>query len=447
MATRFYSNVEYGSSGRGSNDPDYIYYNATIVNNNIANSDPNGFNGVGNYDDPQVVFNDMRQQPIMQNPSDYNMSVIRFDLAGATKSLPLFIPRIVPNQPNRDLTVYNVTVNVNVVSGAAPPLDNLIFFNTQPVIWESENVTPDNLPPEPVVNQNLSTDYYYCNTYQSWAVLVNKAVALAYATVLTQLAAISAVPAEVSTSPPPRLFFNPVDRLFSWSFDARFWGADHTNTALTFNGVSANFQFNVGLDCNLETLLTNFRTGFVSGVEALLSWGTSGVSIIRVDGQQIAIDIDPTTGLPYTTPNATGHVRYVVTQDYGSISGCWSPCDSIVITSTKLPITPEFVAPAPGLVGASDFGINVGTTGSAIQPIIADVQVGHKGADDWRGYILYDPQAEYRMLSLGRSTDPLVNVDLFIWWRNRYDNNLYPLRLYNGSSVSVKILFRRKGVH
>jgi len=444
MATRFYSNVEYGSSGRGSNDPDYIYYNATIVNNNIANSDPNGFNGVGNYDDPQVVFNDMRQQPIMQNPSDYNMSVIRFDLAGATKSLPLFIPRIVPNQPSRDLTVYNVTVRAQLDDGGP----SLVWYNaTQPVIWEAENLTPDNRPPEPVVNQNLTTDYYYCNTYQHWAVLVNNAVAAAYTAVLAQLAAVAAVPAELTNSPVPRLFFNPVDRLFSWSFDARFWGADHTNTSLIFNGGPINFDFAVGLDCNLETLLTNFRTNFTSGAGTFLEWGTSAISAITVDGQQIAIDIDPTTGLPYTTPNATGHVRYVVTQDYGSISGCWSPCDSIVITSTKLPITPEFVAPAPGLVGASDFGINVGTTGSAIQPIIADVQVGHKGADDWRGYILYDPQAEYRMLSLGRSTDPLVNIDLFIWWRNRYDNNLYPLRLYNGSSVSVKILFRRKGVH
>ena len=284
MATRFYSNVEYGSTGRGSNDPDFIYYNATIVNNNIANSDPNGFNGVGNYDDPQVVFNDMRQQPIMQNPSDYNMSVIRFDLAGATKSLPLFIPRIVPNQNNIDLTVYNVFVRCIRTTDQPPPADTDFNFDTQPVIWQTESDTANNLPPSPVVNQSLSSDYYYCNSYQHWADCVNTAVTTAYNAVLGQLALVSTVPAELTNSPPPRLFWNPTDKLFSWSFDARFWGPNHTNTSLMFNSIDTNFEFDVGLDCNLETLLTNFNsstTSITTATSTAISTATSSsISII-----------------------------------------------------------------------------------------------------------------------------------------------------------------------
>ena len=253
-------------------------------------------------------------------------------------------------------------------------------------------------------------------------------------------------------SKPPKLFYNPVTKLFSWDFDARWWwggsATQYGNPAGTGTPPAAGtqFYFYLGLDTNLETLLTNFTTLY-SDLPAPppIYVFPANVSAILVTPQQIAIDTDPTTGQAYVNPNTGGHVRYVITQDYESISGNWSPIDSVVITSTKLPIPPEVVAPAPGTFGNSDLGFNAGTTGAAFQSVIADIQVGTGGAQEWRQYMEYEPKAEYKIMSLGRSQEPINNIDLIVWWRNRYDNNLYPLRLYNGSAVSVKIMFRRKG--
>lgn len=445
MATRFYSNVEYGSS-RGSNDPDMIYYNASIVNNNIGNGDPTGYNGSGNAQDAQVIFNDNRQTPILQNASEYNMSVIRFDLAGATKSLPLFVPRIVPNQANPDLTIYNVSVSVGV-SLSTNPTSLTYYTATRPIIWAPQYRTRDNYPIDAIPQQLFNSDYYYCDSFSWWCDLVNEAVLNAILDIGIKLTAagIPNTPVSPANSPVPNLFYNPVTKLFSWSFDARFWGGDDsTSSFIPSTGTGYKYKYQLALDTNLETLLTNFKTFYDNTVTPVFPLNTD-LNLVVVWKQQIAIDTDATTGQPYVDANSTGHVRYVITQDYESISGNWSPVDAICITSTKLPISPEIVAPAPGTFGNSDYGISSATTGAAFQNIIADIVVGKGGAQEWRQFIGYLPTAEYRVISLNKSQEPIQNIDFFVWWRNRYDNNLYPLRLYNGSAVSIKIMFRRKG--
>ena len=460
MATRFYSNVEYNSyGGRGSNDPDMIYYNACIVNNNIGNGDPNGFVGVGEYEDNQVIFNDQRQLPILQNASEYNMSVIRFDLAGATKSLPLFVPRIVPGQDDINLTIYNLHMSLVVqIINPGNPTTFQTFEGTQPIKWVAQYSTSNNTPLTAKPNQIFSTDYYYCDSYTWWCQLVNATaislqgdlldMAVAAGIVLSPaLETFRLTPAENQGSPAPNLFYNPVTKLFSWSFDSNYWGAGFaTNNSYTSGGITYKYNFYIGMDTNLETLLTNFVIAYADKPYSnpLFNF-PANVNEVIVTPQQIAIDTDPTTGLAYTSPGTGGHIRYVITQDYGSTSGNWSPIDSIVITSTKLPISQEIIAPAPGTFGSSDLGFNAGTSGAAFQQIIADIQVGNTGAEEWRQYMEYEPKAEYRVISFNKSQEPIQNIDFLVWWRNRYDNNLYPLRLYNGSAVSIKVLFRRKG--
>lgn len=444
MATRFYSNVEYTHSGRGSNDPDIIYYNACIVNNNTTDGLPNGDSDPGSYVDTQVVFNDQRQLPILQNASEYNMSVIRFDLAGATKSLPLFVPRIVPGQTDIDLTIYKVFVSCEVVSEADPA--SLVYYDSeQSIMWQPQYLTLNNQPTTASPQQFFNTDYYFCDSYSWWADLVNTAVKAALTNVLIAIGA-NGKPDPWVSSPPPNLFYNPVTKLFSWSFDARFWGDNATTNYINGSpGAGYKYRFYLGIDTNLETLLTNFKVRFDNRNDGLPKWTYPFVSEITAWPQQIAIDTDPTTGQPYTNPNDGGYVRYIVTQDYQSTSGNWSPVDSVVITSTKLPITQEIIAPAPGTFGSSDLGFSSGTSGAAFQQVIADIQVGGDGADEWRQYMEYQPKAEYRLLSFNKSQEPIQNIDFLVWWRNRYDNNLYPLRLYNGSAVSIKVMFRRKG--
>jgi len=32
-----------------------------------------------------------------------------------------------------------------------------------------------------------------------------------------------------------------------------------------------------------------------------------------------------------------------------------------------------------------------------------------------------------------------------VWWKNRLDGKLYPVQMFNLSSVSIKIMFRKRG--
>ena len=80
--------------------PDRIYYNATVVNNTLSTIQQN--------DDPAIVFQDQRQNPLVPDASNYELSVQNFTLNGAPKTLPLFIPQICPAIIARDVTKVEV---------------------------------------------------------------------------------------------------------------------------------------------------------------------------------------------------------------------------------------------------------------------------------------------------------------------------------------------------
>lgn len=77
---------------------DNVYYDVTITNLETINRNP-----------PSLYFNETRNTPFVYDPESYYLSIIRFTLD--TPTLPVFIPVIQPNQGNRDLTIYSVTLS------------------------------------------------------------------------------------------------------------------------------------------------------------------------------------------------------------------------------------------------------------------------------------------------------------------------------------------------
>ena len=76
--------------GGSADSPDYLYYNADIINNSQIDS----VGGIALLD-PQVRFNETRDRPILYNIQDYHFSIIRFSMNGANLDLPLFCPEVV----------------------------------------------------------------------------------------------------------------------------------------------------------------------------------------------------------------------------------------------------------------------------------------------------------------------------------------------------------------
>jgi len=93
-------------------------------------------------------------------------------------------------------------------------------------------------------------------------------------------------------------------------------------------------------------------------------------------------------------------------------------------------------------------GDSAPTSQSAFQPIITDIALDTStaGPEAYRQFTYYTPVAEYRMTDFGASKQEIRNIDIQVFFKNRLDGNLYPINMYNLSTVSVKCLFRKKGI-
>jgi len=146
---------------------------------------------------------------------------------------------------------------------------------------------------------------------------------------------------------------------------------------------------------------------------------------------------------PPVAPVYTGKSYYTMTQEYESTSTLWSPVSALVFTSTLIPIFPESVG-EPIVYGAGNDTANANNSTSAFSPIITDIALPLNAASDYRTFIEYVPTAEYRLSSFTSSRQELRNIDVQVFWKCRLDNNLYPVRMFNLSSVSIKMMFRKK---
>lgn len=499
-------------------DPDYVFYNATIINNSQLTE--------SNVDDPTLVFQDTRENPLIKDASQYVVSVENFTLNGVTKSLPLFIPQIQANQSDPDLTIYTLTFGLKLNVGAK----DIVCQATETIEWEPELVENGLYVPAPTtaVPRQVESPYYYCYSYSHWVRLMNKALAKAWRRVLTQFQTNAAVipgvgPYDVATGAElqtlafpatlcPFFEFDPTTQLFSLCQDANsstflglsatangavpypatnsgdeaaLWGpygqrthaTDATGTTqdTSHDGTlqdtaSEPFYLNefsyVGYNANLEGLITNFDTRFYgsgTGWGAAFGGGIlpyiasplqSGISVpenivlCQPDQQYYNSNIfkliDPRTAEPFVEAHgANTHYRVYCreTQDYTSTGTLWSPISSLVIVTSMLPVRNE-VSSSPITYGTGNLGTTGGSSGG-FNKILIETPIEILNAADWRGMITYEPKvATYA--SMTSSQEPVQNIDLRLFWRNRLTNALVPLQMYNSGNMNVRLLFKRK---
>jgi len=150
----------------------------------------------------------------------------------------------------------------------------------------------------------------------------------------------------------------------------------------------------------------------------------------------------------YTTALTEQRVYWVAEQDFFSTSDLWSPIASIVFLSTLLPVRAEQTGP-PVILGSGNLGFSEATAQSAFQPIITDLalDLSDRGAEAYKHSFYYVPSAEYRLSDFTGSRQDIRNIDIQVYWKCRLDSQLYPLSMFNTSSVSVKLMFRHKDAH
>lgn len=433
----FYSSINRMGNVNEDNDPDYVYYNADIINN--SSNDPSTIG-----DDIIVKFAENRSVPILNNSANFDFSIIRFTMNGCGKNLPILQPTVVIGQNNINLTDYKITINLSKVFVDNSAVSHIfVGYATRNIIYETETtayiIQNAQLPNPPLVEQDLRGLYYYVYTYDHFSYLVNKTIGLLMKDLQTQYTAYQAtfpLPATNTTlvSQPPKLVYDPVSTLFSIYYDVSGWG-DATTNNLT--GQTNFEEYNMSFNENLFNLLSNFDNNYV------------GISNLNSQTNKLLVVNNNWTNL-YNPPAAPANVTpqpskyWVMTQNSNSTSTNWSPIASIVFCSTLLPVVSEQIGQPTTYENGSNSGTN--TSSSAFQPIITDVALPLSSASDYRGFIQYAPSAEYRISSMSKSKQSLSNIDIQVFWKSNRDNTLYPIRMTNYSNVSIKIMFRKRGL-
>lgn len=376
--------------------PDRQYYDVTISNLSAVDTAP-----------PNLYFNETRNQPFIDNPEDYYLSIIRFTLD--TNTLPVIQPFIQPGQGNRDLTDYSVTLEwVNPVS----PFQTFTVQTYMTFVPQNRQATPPAPPSQNVTGlQNNNSGYYDIYSYSYFIGLVNAT----FQTCFTALnAQVTGAGLALPTAQVPVMTWDTQRNIAILNADRAGYNDQAANyIRIYFNGSLYNLFSSFPFLIESLDIVTNGKN------TRLVMSGFGGANIV-----------------PYP-PVAPTYTALQIVQEYSTIS-LWTPITSIVFTSNTLPIVSTQVS-AP-LLYYNGKRYTSGGNNANISQVITDF-VANESL--YKPSLTYIPSAEYRLINL-RGNTPVSNLDVEVFYRNRV-GELVPFRLGVGGTATIKLLFIRKG--
>lgn len=368
------------------NGTGHIYYNITLTNNDT--------NETGYF--PPVSFTETRNTPFLNCPQDYFMSVVRFSLE--TPTLPVMIAQPVINDADVNLLAYAVTITYT------PPAGSIVTST-----YNLEFVPPNNLEKPPVLPLapfDVQNSYYNLYSYNSFVLMVNTALEKAYTAAYTGVA----IPGAFA----PYLAWDSGGNLAILNVAQNLKNPTYGNITISFNTA-------------LYTLFSSFPSYFYKNPNTGIVY------------HELIVDTGPSAIIASSIVGTTTVYYYSIIQEYTTCP-LWTPIDSIVFTTSMIPINPELVA-APVVYNNNNVFTSVGGNAN-LTTVLTDFIVPLVSGTEYKPSINYTPQAEYRLVSMF-GTNPINSIQVNVYYKNRF-GTLIPLTLGFGCSASIKIMFRRK---
>lgn len=393
-------------NGRAS----HIYLNLSVINSNP------GENGLSKP--IRANFAESRSTPIIEDASEWDFSVIRFSTNGTGLGLPLWIPQISigPTQNNVNLTTYTLSICPRGGPAGGYPAT---------LLWDPEikDTTIAPLPQPPNVSQDLSSSYYFGKTFDHFATIWNTAfqtAAAAYA------AAVGMAAADLTTC-----YLSYAKGIgFSLTLSPQF-----QSTAATLTAPATMPPIILQMNVPLANLLNSFNFNYINPTQ------NATYSTYNLESADFTL-IMPQTG-PLALYGPVADRPNVVVTPFASCtdSGLWNAVDSFVFTTNFLPLIPE-QGTAPVLVDESNVGDASSLTQGGFTSILSDLVVPGEPVDALSA-TYYVPPSEYRISSMTANV-PVQNIDVSLFWKYRLTGQLIPVYMTNNSSISMKMMFRRK---
>jgi hypothetical protein len=297
-----------------------------------------------------------------------------------------------PNQPDINKTVYQITLEYDGSIGQS-------FITYFPQDLSAP------VPPSPVVEQDTSSSYYYTYSFNSFIYMVNKAFESAYNNLVANYG---------SPLPSPNQPF-------------MLWDDQQQQAVLCcdVNGYNelVNPFIKVFFNSPLWTLFSSFEAIY-EGINPLFAGENYRLRCYNQFGTNTLI-------LP------TGSYLQNF-QEYSTV-GLWSPIQSLVFTSSLIPILPSLTG-KPQIYNSSSTLTQSGNN-SNIQSMITDFEVDVKPQNGWRPKVYYSPVI-YKLFDLF-GENSFSTIQISVYWKDSY-SNLHKFFLGTGCSANIKILFRKK---
>jgi hypothetical protein len=365
---------------------DHIYYNVRI------NGNANNTLQVCNYQEQRTI-------PLVDNPSNYYFSCIKFSIP--TSSIPLMVVPI-DGFPNTDMskTVYSVSLSYNGFSSAQT------FIKWIPTQSNSASATyraPKRQLSASTPFLDPEDNYYYCNSYTYFMSLVN----IAYEDAFNDLSGQTTLPAGAVA---PFYTYNAPTKLFTINAQEAFYDVNHTAQPIE---IYQNYEL-----WNLFGAVSNF---------------TYNDPVIAGNDKQILITADT------ANVDASGYILFQ--QEYVSLYN-FMAFRSIVVCSSTVPLISEGI-PSVSKNFTPD---NEQIGSSAYLPIISsfDALTDSNAYESFQSSIQYAPTGPYKLIDMIGS-NPLSSFDLQVYWMDIY-GGLHNLLLNPHESATFTFLFQKKGI-
>jgi len=409
--------------------PSQIYYDLDVVNT-IQPS----LTTAQSSQENRLTFTEVRSSPILDNPSDYFLSIIRFslDTAGA---MPLFIPQIeLQNTTGAspwNNTVYYVSVEYNPPTA---PGDRLI--SKKRVIYVPQSNTIPTPSAVPVSLDEATLPYYWINNIQAFICMINEALKDAYADIIAQATAGSiTLPATWAVGKEPYLLWDAQSAKATLVAQADLFTQECLNV-----GSAVGFVY---FNNPLFTLFSSFQAvhNYTYQANPLSVNDGEANYLLKVFNKKggslnnyVPANVDASGNIVGSGPP---YNAFFMEQPY-STGATLCPIQSLVFTTTLLPVLPQLVS-IPRVLSNNNGSIGQNDN---LSNEITDLVVNLVNGTEYFPNVLYLPTAEYRLIDL-QSNSPLYGIQISVAWKDVYGIT-HDFYLQNGCSCSLKIMFRKK---
>lgn len=366
-----------------------VNYDLTSTDNEVDHiyMDINMINSNSNSQPLQINMTESRSLPYIKNPSEYYLSIIRFFIT-TTTTLPVMIPQVqIGDDPNKLVHSFTLKFGANVYQKYATFIPQDLSVPTASA---------------PTTSQNVSGGYYNLYNFSWFVKILNQCLTDAF----NGLDALAVLP----TTHAPQLLY------------------DASTNGLIFSCDALGYDSALGAGSYIEIYMNNPTANMLSGFTKIKYADNNPQGM----NYKLIVENDGSNLLELDTYNALQML-----EEFHS-TGAWNSIKSIVFTS-NLPVG-ETLTSQPIIYGASS-SLSVSSNNNVL-PIISDFQIDLNTGLEIYPSVSYSPSGEYRLFDLfGHNS--LSQIQISAWYSDIY-NNLYPLKLSNGGTCNMKLLFRRK---